>query len=282
MWNRRPPTMTPAASRRGAFTLVELLVVIGIIAILIAILLPALQRAKEKANTVKCASNARQLYMASVMFASDNRGHLPRPSIVGENRNVPLIAETTVWAQADTGVADLEVGVLWRYIQGEGTRKELLFCPSDRDERAHLGTLQTGGPERNMSYSFNAQILQGGDAGAWLIGLHGGPDRRVGIPLAKVRRSADVIMVYEEMAPNDGLCLNPHSNMDDLPTGRHASPRTLFATRQDTGGSRRAWEEYGLGNYCFFDGHVELIAPRRILYEYEPHNSTYGMPLIER
>src|SRR3954451_18626036 len=60
-----------------AFTLVELLVVIGIIAILIAILMPALRRAKEAANGVACASNQRQLMMAFLLFAADHQGHLP-------------------------------------------------------------------------------------------------------------------------------------------------------------------------------------------------------------
>lgn len=63
--------------RRRAFTLVELLVVIGIIAVLIAILLPALSRAKEQANRTACASNLKQLATAVIMYAQDSRDFMP-------------------------------------------------------------------------------------------------------------------------------------------------------------------------------------------------------------
>jgi prepilin-type N-terminal cleavage/methylation domain-containing protein/prepilin-type processing-associated H-X9-DG protein len=69
--------------KQRGFTLVELLVVIGIIALLIAILLPALRKAKESANRIACASNMRQIMMGSLMYAQSDKHntYLPRDGV---------------------------------------------------------------------------------------------------------------------------------------------------------------------------------------------------------
>src|SRR4051794_12804812 len=71
------PGCVRGARWRDAFTLMELLVVIGIIGILASLLMPALSQAKQKANRVKCLNHMRQLGLAVTMYAGENDGQFP-------------------------------------------------------------------------------------------------------------------------------------------------------------------------------------------------------------
>ena len=253
--------------RPRAFTLVELLVVIGIIAILITMLLPALNKARDKARAVQCMSNLRQLFLFTQMFAQDNNGHLFRPGFPPESG--PVIDKYTNWGQLSAGRADFNSGALWRYIPGMDSRKALVLCPADNGEQVRYGSIQRVVGERDFSYSLNAQISPPGNN-----------PNKPGIRLAKIKSSSERILWWEEIGPNDSWCLEPMTNEDDTPSGRHQGQKFVNALRTGNRSSSeyRAWLKAGRGNHCFFDGHVDSLAPAQIINA-DP-NINYYRPLF--
>ena len=123
---------------RSAFTLVELLVVIGIIALLISVLLPALSKARRDANRAKCLSNLRSMQIAQTLYAAENRGYLVQAGMAhgGAHAN-----EELTW-----------FNVLERY----GSNKLLPRCPSDESPYWPEGVVVPGTTNyRRTSYGIN-------------------------------------------------------------------------------------------------------------------------------
>src|SRR3954470_2724323 len=123
-----------------AFTLVELLVVIGIIALLISILMPALSAAKERANRIKCASNLRQIGQGLLLYAGDNKGVYPRTPSSGGNGFTCFTGATATDPFGAGGPQPNDVSAaLFLLVRNADLNPEIFTCPSSNQEKDTLG-----------------------------------------------------------------------------------------------------------------------------------------------
>jgi prepilin-type N-terminal cleavage/methylation domain-containing protein/prepilin-type processing-associated H-X9-DG protein len=231
-------------SNHKAFTLIELLVVIAIIAILGAMLLPALSKAKSKGATTTCLNNLKQLNVCWQMYISDNNDLLPPNNAVKPiYPPPPLQPPAASWCLADPNVPAIEEGLLFRYNRSLGIYR----CPADRStmtspDAPGLGDPggQTPGPFRARSYTMSMSVNGFPEYDPWV---------ETNIPMFK--------KFTQVRAPNPDKCMvfvdeHEYTLVDSLfglPTDFYDGATNWWSMVADRHGQG--------GNLSFADGHVE-------------------------
>lgn len=209
---------------RSAFTLVELLVVIGIIALLISILLPSLAAAREQGNRTKCLSNLRNIATALIIYSNENKGYYPKSATTGTGDPQDVI----YWQPA----RNLDESMIAPAL-GRPMKRELLICPSDNVEARKY----TGNGGYRFSYAMNLRMSR--------------------IKVVRILNPTEKVVFYEEDENTLDDCnasLDQNASIDLLSI-RHDRQREL-PDNESTGISVNGGR---YGNASFADGHVEYV-----------------------
>jgi len=269
---------------RNAFTLVELLVVIGIIAVLIGVLLPALSKAREQSRAVACSSNLRQWGLAFTMYADSNKGIIPIDGQDGETAATKLTgpdgrgwSSGALWFNALPPMMKLPT---YDQMQLDSATSPLpsfgsssvWICPSaDRptgpvptgeptpdnyyrmygDRVDNAGAIVTAAEPRNVyiSYCYNSKALPGGGVRANIV---------------KMKPSHEAILLSERrMASGEVTAADDTFYQTQSGQANRLTTRTLNRMKGD-------WQRFTTrhrkgGNLLFADGHVAWFAMRDVI-----------------
>jgi prepilin-type N-terminal cleavage/methylation domain-containing protein/prepilin-type processing-associated H-X9-DG protein len=268
--------MKPSPKTR-AFTLVELLVVIGIIALLISILLPSLSRAREAASRTKCLSNVRMIGIAMLMYTNDNKGYFP----AGSGLNAQFQEDYVYWQQPPASTWDpvnfnasnprsLDNGALVRYM-GSHFNPANWLCPSDDPStHASLGsyTLLVTGSNVTVGaypYSYSMNYLLSDEIAITAPDTYQWLGYKV-IKATSIRQASTVFMMVEESpyTINDGnfgavSVFGTVTPGPDWLAVRHDYTAHYPDTQYTGKDTESIPNTYARGNVSFCDGHAEYV-----------------------
>ena len=228
--------------KRAGFTLIELLVVIAIIAMLAAMLLPALSRAKGKAQQITCLNNLKQLTAGWYLYIDDNNDRLALNNPVGTLPDSSWITGSMTDSTEATNSYLLQIGQLWPYLKSLSAYR----CPSDQ-------SMADNGP-KVRSYSLNGQFGSTHDteAAPWDSQLEAmsNPGYPPSMKLTQITKPSPALALAfadeSELTIDDGFFLICLPKIDGTPNDEWGN-LPAFRRHNNNGTS-----------FSFADGHSEL------------------------
>jgi prepilin-type N-terminal cleavage/methylation domain-containing protein/prepilin-type processing-associated H-X9-DG protein len=242
-----------ARTRLLGFTLVELLVVIGIIALLISILLPSLSKARETANRAKCASNLRQIGQAMQLYANENNYAFPRGIYNGaaalEGRLTDITVDngnSTMFGPTPAPVAVNNVSQeFWLLLRNEDLVSAVFTCPSANFEadQYKVNTIHTPNAQGNFTATNNLAYSIEPAYGSTTTGA--AVDQ--GFKWTVAAWTADMALCADM---NPGTAASPGTSSSIL------TVRSTSSSKDQQGGNSTNHQRLGQ-NVLYGDGHVD-------------------------